>query len=251
MSNYNEKYLKYKKKYINLKNELELEGGFFGKPKPQVPKYKDRIIFYDKKNKVADHFFSDIKKQYKKYLTYNDEFNKYFMLGKKYKRGINALLNVYTYKIGDKNANSELIFDFNNICLKDDPCVKPKHRSGRLQKLVIPFNKAIGDYYEKSKITLEDKLIIKDDNILFAPQNFRAQCDRILNHINRSINNDSRVQATKNLLQLIELYQSKSTTSDIPYITQRLGKLTDASIIVPSGLSTEKTKEKLSGLSAC
>lgn len=149
------------------------------------------------------------------------------------------LLNIYIYKITEDYAYSRFYFDFPNLCLKSQ-CSKPTSR--RMRFLERAISKAIKDYLSNSRIKLEGKNKI-NSKIILSPQNFNVQCNNIMKHINDSINNDARIQATKNLLQIIELYQNQTTPADQKLISPRLGQLAidNDKIIIPSGLS-QKTE---------
>lgn len=254
MSNYHNKYLKYKKKYIDLKNSYEesnlqeLDGGFYSflnsSKSDDGGDGNHLIFFYDKENKLVAETFTKIKEDYKKHLANtNINLNKPYVFKINLKKDLNALLNVFTYKIGDNKVLPYFTFGAENICLEEN-C--QSNTSKRMKHLVAPFNKAIRLYKKTSILPFldEKKLIITS---IPTCNNLELQANQILKFINGRINSENRSNSTKSLLQLVKLYQELTIQEIVQYQLNRIGGYSDllGTLTNPSGTTAETKIEKL------
>ena len=228
MTNYDSKYLKYKNKYINLKNEHNGGGNV------------DIIILYDDTNTEVNNLFQTIKDGYTNHYNTKDNIkNKYYINDSiNLRTELNCLLNVYTYILGDNKIESEFRFNFDNL----KSLIKGGSR--RMQLLINPITKAIDQYKKASRIILKDdfkKYIITNYNC----DSLKLQLNQLIEHINTrdNLNNVSRITATKAILELIKLYQDLTTIDIIKYQSTRIGKFfkftPDDKIVIPPGITTD------------
>ena len=212
MSNYEDKYLKYKKKYIDLKNELE-GGDFFGFFND--PPQKEIIFFYDSANLEVNKVFQEIKEAYKLSLSDDKVSNTPFITNNDLKTKLNGLLNIYTYTFGTKTVEPYFNLNLSNIFINDNGIT-----SRRMQVLKNPLKKAINQYKEKSSISISPSI-----NKFITCDNLKYQTDKILKEINDKLNNPNRISATTNLLNIMKLYQNKTEPRIISYLENRIGRV--------------------------
>jgi hypothetical protein len=150
MSEYDNKYLKYKNKYINLKilNDEKYGGGCI-----PVKMY----IFYDNKNELVNDVFNDIKTQYLNLDTSTNE--KLIFTGNQIdniNNQLNLLLNIFRYDVGTNQIKPLFICEIKNL--------------KNFKNLIKPFEKAKKEYIKHSTFEFlnnkdknTDKYIITDD----------------------------------------------------------------------------------------
>jgi hypothetical protein len=222
MSNYHDKYLKYKKKYIDLKTEYE--GG---------KKDVDDIyaFFWSSSNKPANDIFSSISEKYTIHLN-NPTTNlnqPYYTDANEINKAVNGVLNLFIYKLGSNKVEPFFKFTYGqdnkityiqNLEKESKKSNKKgyngivKTESRRMQHLLPSFGKAINKYLDSSVIPFNDKtdLIIK----VMKPEALKLHLDKIINFINSpdKLNPIERIARTKTLLEMVKLYQDQ-TTSDV------------------------------------
>jgi hypothetical protein len=232
MSNYTDKYLKYKKKYMNLKNisDYDKYGG---------GDLYNVIIFYDSTNPLVEKIFRTIKNDYKKYITNsNTNLNKPFYIDRDtITTNINLLLNIFFYKFCTDTIQPLLVFNFDDFTL-----------SNRFTPYRPAFDKALTKYTDASTLKFNESsnLII---NKTQTCDTLRLNCDKILKFINENINSESRKDTLATLLQIVKIYQDKAGQTLISDHTDRIGmyidhfgldnnmqKINIQNIIPPSGL---------------
>jgi len=222
MSNYTDKYLKYKKKYINLKNISDYDkyggGGLF-----------NVIIFYDNTNPMINDIFDKIKIDYINHIKNIQNLNKpYYISRDRIMKNINLLLNVFFYKFCTNMVQPLLDFNLHDLVV-----------SNRYIPYRSAFNKAKQKYIDTSTFKFnDDMLIINKPHTCDALQ---LKCNNILNYINdNNINKEDRISSIKELLNIVALYQNKATNNDLQKQTPRIGfySLTNInSIKPPSGVN--------------
>jgi len=209
MSEYDNKYLKYKNKYINLKilNDEKYGGGCI-----PVKMY----IFYDNKNELVNDVFNDIKTQYLNLDTSTNE--KLIFTGNQIdniNNQLNLLLNIFRYDVGTNQIKPLFICEIKNL--------------KNFKNLIKPFEKAKKEYIKHSTFEFlnnkdknTDKYIITDDDSFDSK---KQKCINIMNYINEDniINNDKRKEALNTLLQIIKIYQDLSTVNILLYHKLRIG----------------------------
>jgi hypothetical protein len=242
MSNYYDKYLKYKKKYIDLKNGYEenlsennIFLNSFNKYGGGEPTYM--IFFYDNTNKLVNDFFSKIKTDYKSYTNSKEKEKKKlpFYVTSKFKKDLNLLFNIFVYTIGDTK-----VMPYFNLIIDD------LHKSNRMTYLRKPFKKAVDKYIEYSKCPIKNKdidLLITKDTV-DSTDLLRSKAIEIKDHINKDniLNDANRINSAETILQLIQLYQELSIIETIKEQSNRIGQYIDlkgTEIIIPSGITVD------------
>ena len=282
MSNYENKYLKYKKKYIDLKNEQnDLEGGsglfsWFGSPKnePKPVSISGSIMFfYDNTNKVVNGIFQDIITEYKEAIDKMNIVNIHepIVIEKTLddlEKELNGLLNVFKYILEADNIEPVYTLDLPGMILLDQN--KDKSISKRMCVLTEPFNKAINHYNAQSTIKILNTQSQNTQSTNTPPSNTQSSsngsvnnsdknniltmCDKlnklfeiILREINNKINDTPRIDATKNLLQLVKLYQDLTTPTIFTNIKSFIGnfKTPDENIVSPVNPKLPGTNDDL------
>jgi hypothetical protein len=252
MSNYHDKYLKYKKKYIDLKNDYE--GG------------ADQlyVFFWSSTNKPVDDIFNSISEKFTNYLNNeNNNLNQPYFIDIDLSKSLNGFLNIFTYKIGDnkvepffkfsygENENdgtsNKIIYKkelrFNNTSNKNEYNGKISTRSRRMQHLLPSFGKAINKYLDSSVILFNDKtnLII---NRVYC-EALKLQLDKIIALINTpdKLNPKERITRTKTLLEMVKMYQDLTTQDILDLQESSIGLYAGKNINGPSGTEGTVTKK--------
>jgi hypothetical protein len=241
MSNYHNKYLKYKKKYIDLKNEYEGGSG-------------DGIyvFLWSSSNKAANDVFNKISEGFKEFLSIeNNDLNKPYYIKSDLKTDLNYILNIFTYKLGDnkvvpffelkfKEDKQSISYDkkqkLNGSTKKIEYSGEIKTQSNRFDdKMKRSFEKSINKYLESSVIYFneEKKLIINRINC----ETLKLQIDKIINFINipDKLNPDERNRKTKTLLEMTKLFQDLSIQEVNQQMKHTIGVYGDL-ITNPSGI---------------
>lgn len=236
MSNYHGKYLKYKKKYINLKNNYlnnlyEKEGG---------GNALHIIFFYDNTNSSVNDVFLKIKENYKKYLA--DKMNNLdvpYTFKINFKKELNGLFNIFTYELKDNKIKPYFVFNVDNLCLTN---YCQNVTSKRMRHLVFPFKKAI-DIYIKSLVMQFNLNNVLQINNTFNCNILEHQSNNILKFINDNINNENMTNSVKSLLQLVKIYQDLTIQEIVQYQINRIGGYAGllSSITPPNGTDETNT----------
>jgi hypothetical protein len=205
-SSYN-KYLKYKSKYIALKDEIELNGGG----------NKLAIIFYeDESTNPMMKFLKDIITAHKKNILDLKKLNKPQTYTIEYEK-IYGIPNIYLYKFGDKMINLLFKFKVNNT-YSIDYNVK-KHMS-----------KTISEFIKISRCKVEDEEIIKE----IIPYTINQSGKILLNKINNLTNNNAyRIATFIIFLNVFRMYQNSSKRNDYTSIIDKIGSYVTSNDLVP------------------
>ena len=197
-----EKYLKYKNKYLDLKSAIELDGGAYFTNNL-------KILFYDNTNPQLQ-FLSTIKKGFNDFKKDNsNDFNKGYIVKADLKDKLNGIFNVYTYKLSDNKIVSNYYLDINK---KDDAYEQQIHKI---------LNYRIERYNKISTISLKNnqKLIIKNNinNLIFI------QGKNMLDNINTNINNKIKIDSALQLLEMYQVYEDRLNNDQINKLKNRIG----------------------------
>lgn len=257
MSNYHDKYLKYKKKYVDLKNEdklnetlrtnnkelqnsntiLHSNEDLLNSLKLKTGGGAEHVIFfYDNTNPLVNGFFSEIKKGYMAHVEgKNSNLNEPYITNINFDTNLNLLLNIFTYQLKDNKVKPLFKVKIENLS------------SNRMTKLRKPFKKAVKKYRDVLHFNFNDKTSDLKINNLSSCYALSMQVNKIMNFINSQLNNTDISESLSSLLQIVKLYQELTTQEIFKYQMNRIGGYIDiiGAVVKPAGISNNTTIENI------
>jgi tRNA splicing endonuclease len=203
MTDFNQKYLKYKNKYISLKEQI---GG----------NNKPVMIYYDDTDKLLD-FFKEIKEKYKQNVKESLSINNKNNISKSIYtikiKDINGIPNLYTYEYGSHEVKPLFFWHLNGINtdakLGSNFTIKETENANKFKQFSI---------YKIDK-TNENEMITS-----INPDYQKSEALKLMKRVNEVTNNASyRRENFKNFLNMYEFYQENVKSKFATEFSDRFG----------------------------